>query len=103
MPREKIGIIKMALRGRFLPRIDPASTDPFIGALRAVALGDMAALQAVLTDAHAQQATQTGTTLLLKACTVGNVEAVRLLLARGADVNRAKDDGDTPLIVAGTN
>lgn len=100
VPREKIGIIKMALRGRFLARIDPASADPFIATLRAVALGDVAALKRVLVPEHLAASTQTGTTLLIKACTVGSVEMVRLLLSAGADPDKPKDDGDTPLIVA---
>ncbi len=32
---------------------------------------------------------------------MGSLDTVRVLLDAGADVNQAKDDGDTPLIVAG--
>jgi ankyrin repeat protein len=101
VPREKIGIIKMALRGRFLPRIDPASSDPFITALRAVAQCDIPTLQKLLKPEYLSTGTQTGTTLLIKACTVGDPRVVELLLAAGANPNQPKDDGDTPLIIAG--
>lgn len=67
-PREKIGIIKMALRGRYLPRIDPSSADPFVACLRAVALSDVPALRTHLKPEFLSRSTQTGTTLLIKVC-----------------------------------
>lgn len=46
------------------------------------------------------EATGSGTTLLIKGCTVGRPQIVRYLLEMGADPNQAKEDGDTPLIIA---
>lgn len=103
VPRDKVGIIKMALRGRFQPRIDPRSEDTFVRSLACAACGDCDGLARCLQPEHLAQITQTGTTLLLKACTVGSVDVVALLLQRGAPVNQARaSDGDTPLIVACT-
>ena len=101
VPREKIGIIKMALRGRFQPRIDPASSDGFVRCMLAVAASDVEELVAHLRPEYLAQATASGTTLLIKASTMGSVAMVRLLLEHGAPVDQAKADGDTPLIVAG--
>ena len=41
-----------------------------------------------------------GNTQLLTACFDGDVAAARLALDRGADVNRANEDGVTPLFIA---
>ena len=37
---------------------------------------------------------------LIIACEKGHVDAARLLLDKGAEVNRATEDGRTPLLVA---
>ena len=44
-----------------------------------------------------------GNTQLLTACFDGDVAAARLALDRGADVNRANEDGVTPLYIACEN
>jgi hypothetical protein len=103
LPREKFGIIKMALRGRFQPRPNPDDTGAFPTALAAVTLGDVATLRRVLTRDIVAQATATGTTLLIKACAGGSAEMARMLLDVGAAVDQAKVDGDTPLIIAGNS
>jgi hypothetical protein len=62
----------------------------------------------LLYRAHGSSTVETSHTLdsgasLLQASQDGNVEAVKVLLAKGADVNAKADNGDTPLIMAAYN
>eukprot|EP00050_Salpingoeca_kvevrii_P018944 m.80359 g.80359 ORF g.80359 m.80359 type:complete len:542 (+) comp8204_c0_seq4:2-1627(+) len=101
IPREKAGIVKMSLRGRFGPIIDTSSSDPFVTAMTAIAMKDFAGLQSSFGDGSIiDRQTETGTTLLIKACTVGHSDICRFLLENGANPDLARKDGDTPLIVA---
>ena len=53
-------------------------------------------------DAEVDLATKKGTTPLFTACASGHVDAARLLLDKGADVNQANENAAvTPLNIAG--
>ena len=49
--------------------------------------------------AAANKANENGATPLYIACDKGHVDAARLLLDKGAEVDRADEDGRTPLFV----
>merc|ERR1712072_292968 len=53
--------------------------------------------------AAVDQAKGYGATPLFVACEHGHVDAARLLLDKGEDVNRARKDGQTPLFIACQN
>lgn len=62
---------------------------------------DLGTLTALLDRDHDPEATSSnGTTLLMRAAKVGNLEAARLLLERGADVHARDHEGRTPLAIA---
>eukprot|EP00051_Salpingoeca_urceolata_P017202 m.232777 g.232777 ORF g.232777 m.232777 type:complete len:396 (+) comp18888_c0_seq10:321-1508(+) len=102
IPRAKLGIVKMALRSRFAPRLDTESTEPFVQALVAASQGNLPRLDALVSENPGvlMAQTETGVTVLLKATTVGNLDVVNYALQHGADVNQQKSDGDTPLMIA---
>jgi len=64
--------------------------------------GNLAVAKELLTaKADPNQAREDSQTPLLAACLYENVDTVRLLLSRGADVNKKTiDDGTGPLFVA---
>ncbi len=43
---------------------------------------------------------ESGETSLIRACRNGHVDVIKLLLVRGAEVDRARNDGATPLGLA---
>jgi hypothetical protein len=67
----------------------------------AIKSGDLRGLASLVNQDHDLEATSSnGTTLLMRAAKVGNLEATRLLLACGANVQAADNQGRTPLAIA---
>ena len=98
---DKLPMVKTTLRSRYKPVHDSAPSDRMSLALQAISLFDHHALRALQLTQCVNDMTPAGSTLLAKACTVGNVEAAVLLLDCGADPNLCGTDGDSPLIIAG--
>lgn len=65
-------------------------------------MGDLSALRDALGGTHIDQRDAGGRTALMIACRAGQLEAARLLLAAGTDVNAANVNGTTPLMYAKT-
>ena len=71
----------------------------------AVLLGDAQRIREFI-DGGTDVNEETGprkTTPLLMACNIGNLEIVKLLIEKGADLDRVNKDGETPLFVACQN
>jgi len=87
-----------------VPRLDAAACRPRLGAHRAIAAGDMAALAALLDDApeDAMEADARGRYPLGHAIEQGDLAAARLLLRSGANPDRAgpSDFAFLPLVSA---
>ena len=66
----------------------------------AAARGDVATLHRLLQQGVPVSAAADGTTALHKAAAAGHGEAVKMLLAAGADANAPRRDGATPLTLA---
>ena len=87
--------------GGAAPAVDSTLSDDFYDAIRA---NDLARVRALADSKSAVNVTDRhGATPLMFAAVVGSVDAMKLLLARGADVNHQADGGATALMWAATD
>lgn len=69
---------------------------------QAVKNGDLAEVQKMLRNGGNPNEKQLGISVLMNACSAGNMELVKLLIEKGADVNARDWDGMSILMVAAT-
>ena len=69
----------------------------------AIDSGDNDLVSRILDQGYSIDRSSSGTTPLMRACASGQIETVRMLIGRGADVNASNDLGWTPLMVATLN
>ena len=94
--RVKFAIVVVLLAGGLAAQAPPAA-DRFYQAIRQ---DDLSALRALVQDAGVNAADPQGQTPLMLAAAFGSVDAVRALLASGADVRAASSTGVTALHLA---
>ena len=92
--------VTTALAAALLPGMALADPEPQEVVLRAAQNGE-AQLTHVISSCTSIDATEDdGETALMKACSSGHIEAVKLLIKHGANVNCRDDDKMTPLMFA---
>jgi ankyrin repeat protein len=78
----------------------PAQSSSQTRLIKAITDGSTEDVNSLLSPETVNAASPDGMTPLLTAVTYGKVDAVKSLLAKGANVNKANHDGSTPLMVA---